>query len=97
MYEIPVGKILEKKKRKNDNWQIFFMILTTTIVSVGIVLLVINHDNNLREKWEIVCKEIGEKKQLDYYGFDGCMFGESCSIKCKFIDEKGDIVVQEVT
>ena len=81
----------------NDNWQIFFMILTLIIVIGGVVLLFVNHDNNYNEKWEIVCKEIGEKKQLDYYEFDGCILGESCSVKCKFIDEKGDVVVNEVT
>ena len=80
----------------NDDQHIFFATLATIIVVGGLILLFVSYDNNYNEKWEGVCLEIGEKKQLDYYEFDGCHPFEDCSIKCKFTDEKGDIVVKEV-
>ncbi len=64
---------------------------------VGVVWSVSIQDRKLKIERDGICKSIGEKLDLEFYGRSVCRgFDGNCDYKCKFIDNNGEIVVKNV-
>ena len=75
--------------------------LIAAICGIIVMLLIVALIAGAKERnegREIVCKNIGNKLDLDFYGHGegDCGWGIDCMYQCKFINQNGGIVIKNV-
>ena len=84
-----------------DDW-IYLVLALTIVVGFFIVILIFSYayekDIASQEKRDDVCRNIGEKKSLEFFeqGYGRCGWGVECSYQCKFLNKNGDVVIKNV-
>lgn len=73
-------------------------VLICIIVIVGFITLVFFIANMDSGEQDFVCKEIGSRKNLTFlfHSRGKCGWGIDCLYQCRFVNNNGDIIIQNV-
>lgn len=78
-------------KPSTENWLRSIVIF---LIMVGFVVLFMITVNSQIQKTKNDCKMMGDKTGLSFYDYTLCKDTQECSYVCKFINDKGEIVLK---